>query len=92
MKNDLFNADEYFKDKAARLTKEHAKSFELMSQKFEKLQASFKKQAGELEFYDTEDFYIEVEGGLSEKFKMSDLLKFDGIEDPKTNVRSYMIV
>lgn len=34
-----------------------------MSQKFEKLQATLKKQAGELRFYDYEDFDIEVEGG-----------------------------
>lgn len=34
---DFFDTDEYFKDKAAIAEKEHAKSFELMSQKFKKL-------------------------------------------------------
>lgn len=45
---EFFNANDYFKDKAARVEKEHAKEFELMSQKLEKLQASLRKLVGNL--------------------------------------------
>lgn len=63
----------------------------MMSQNFEKLQTSLKKQARELNFYDIEDFDIKVEKRLPEKFKMPNLPKFDEIGDPMTHLRSYLI-
>lgn len=62
-----------------------------MSHKFGKLQASLKKQAAELEFYDTEDFDIEVEGELAKKFKMPNLPISEGTEDPRAHLIVYLI-
>lgn len=80
------------KNKVARVEKEHAKGFELMNEKFEKLKASLKKQDGELGFYNTKDFNIKVEEGLPEKFKMLNLPKFNRTEDPRDHLRSYLII
>ncbi|KAJ9175458.1 hypothetical protein P3X46_014009 [Hevea brasiliensis] len=41
---------------------------------------------------DADDFDIQLDGNLPEKFKMPDLAKFDGTGDPKTHLRSYLIV
>ncbi|KAJ9185100.1 hypothetical protein P3X46_004767 [Hevea brasiliensis] len=41
---------------------------------------------------DADDFDIQLDGNLPEKFKMPDLAKFDGTGDPKTHFRSYLIV
>ncbi|XP_057986706.1 uncharacterized protein LOC131171253 [Hevea brasiliensis] len=60
----------------------------------EKLQASVKKQAEftGMGLLDADDFDIHLDGNLPEKFKMPDLAKFDGTGDPKTHLRSYLIV
>lgn len=63
----------------------------MMNQKFEKLQAALKKQVNELGFLDIEDFNIQVERGLLEKFKMIQLHKLDGIRNQKAHLRSYFI-
>lgn len=62
---DFFYVDEYIKNKAARTEKEHAKSFELMSQKFKKLQATLKKQAGELGFNNMRILILRLREGIA---------------------------
>ncbi|XP_057994336.1 uncharacterized protein LOC131174597 [Hevea brasiliensis] len=41
---------------------------------------------------DADDFDIQLDGNLPEIFKMPNLAKFDGTGDPKTHLRSYLIV
>lgn len=44
-------------------------------------------------FFNIKKFNIQVEGGgLLEKFKVPNLLKFDGIGDPKAHLRAYLII
>lgn len=88
---DFFNDDEYFRDKSARAERKHANSFKMMSKKFKKLQASFKKQVGELGFMILRILILRLRGRLLEKFKMLDLPKFDRIRDLKAHLRSYLI-
>lgn len=73
------------------LRKSMLKKIELINQKFKKLQASLKKQASMLGLYDIKDFNIQVEGGLSEKFSMFELPKFDSIGDPQAHLRFDLI-
>lgn len=87
----FFNVDDYYKDKEARTEKKHAKDFEITNKKFGKLHVTLKKQAIELGFYDIEDFDIQVEEGVLEKLKMSNMPMFDGTGDQKAHLRSYLI-
>lgn len=51
-----------------------------MNEKFKKLQAHFNKQVREIGLFVFDDFDIQVEGGLINKFKMPDLPIVQGIK------------
>ncbi|KAJ9181599.1 hypothetical protein P3X46_009714 [Hevea brasiliensis] len=92
--DDVWDEEDYLQDKAKKKEKGTSEEIRVVTKIMEKLQASVKKQAEftGMGLLDVDDFDIQLDGNLPEKFKMPDLAKFDGTGDPKTHLRSYLIV
>ncbi|KAJ9170390.1 hypothetical protein P3X46_018502 [Hevea brasiliensis] len=92
--DDVWDEEDYLQDKAKKKEKGRSEDIRVVTEMMEKLQASVKKQAEftGMGLLDADDFDIQLDGNLPEKIKMPDLAKFDGTGDPKTHLRSYLIV